>query len=291
LIDHTAKSLSSMERQLKSYPAFTVLSVRVNAVQIPEVVSRMEEWISERSGCHFIAVTGMHGITEAQHDGLFKGILNSADLVVPDGMPLVWLGRCHGHALARRVYGPELMQAFCSTTGPKYRHFFYGGAPGVPDLLAGVMERTSAITVVGTFSPPFRTLAEKENEEILATIESAQPDVLWVGLSTPKQERWMYINRPRLRIPVVVGVGAAFDINTGRVRQAPAWMREHGLEWSFRLSQEPRRLWRRYLVYGSEFALRVAAELVFFHRWNSSDMAASDEDSHLAAHENSDSST
>ena len=249
-------------------PAFQVLGVRVNAVQIPGVVGQMEDWISERSGCHFIAVTGMHGVTEAQHDLLFKEILNTADLVVPDGMPLVWLGRLRGHSLRRRVYGPELMETFCQSTGPKYRHFLYGGAPDVPSLLAGVMREKYGINVVGEYSPPFRALTEQEDEEILAQIHAAKPDIIWVGLSTPKQERWMYEHRSRLRVPVAVGVGAAFDLNSGRAKQAPRWMRENGLEWSFRLIMEPRRLWRRYLVYGSEFVWRVAAELLSLRQFD-----------------------
>jgi len=246
---------------------FNVLGVRVDAVQIPDVVGRMERWISESNGSHFIAVTGMHGVTEAQHDDAFKVILNSADLVVPDGMPLVWLGRWHGHALQRRVYGPELMQTFCRQTGPKYRHYLYGGMAGVPDLLARVMKERFAINVVGSYSPPFRALTPDEDSEILERIHHAQPDVLWVGLSTPKQERWMYEHRPRLRVPVVVGVGAAFDLNSGRAVQAPRWMQEHGLEWSFRLLQEPRRLWRRYIVYGSEFVWNVATELLALRKF------------------------
>jgi N-acetylglucosaminyldiphosphoundecaprenol N-acetyl-beta-D-mannosaminyltransferase len=228
----------------------------------------MERWISERKGCHYIAVTGMHGVMEAQHDPFFKRILNSADLVVPDGMPLVWLGRHHGHKLQRRVYGPELMERFSCATGSKYRHFFYGGAPGVPALLADILTKKSGINVVGNYSPPFRTVSQEEDEEILEYIHAAKPDVLWVGLSTPKQERWMYEHRPRLQVPVVVGVGAAFDLNSGRIRQAPSWMREHGLEWSFRLLQEPRRLWRRYLVYGSEFVWNVTSELLSLRRLN-----------------------
>ena len=246
---------------------FTVLGVRVNAVQIPEVMEQMERWICERKGCHFIAVTGMHGVTEAQHDPFFKQILNSADLVVPDGMPLVWLGRLHGRPLQRRVYGPELMETFCRATDSKYRHFFYGGMPGVPSLLAEILKRKSGIHVVGNCSPPFRTLSQEEDEEIVAGIHAANPDVLWIGLSTPKQERWMFEHRPKLQIPVVVGVGAAFDLNSGRTRQAPSWIREHGLEWSFRLLQEPRRLWRRYLVYGSEFVWDVTLELLSLRRF------------------------
>jgi len=246
--------------------AFKVLGVRVNAVQIPDVIAQMEKWIAERCQCHFIAVTGMHGVTEAQHDPLFKQILNSADLVVPDGMPLVWLGRHHGHALRRRVYGPELMQTFCRATGSKYRHFFYGGMPGVAALIAKVLESEYGINVVGDYSPPFRPLSQQEDEEVISLINAARADILWVGLSTPKQERWMYEHRPRLLVPAVVGVGAAFDVNSGRSRQAPPWMREHGLEWSFRLLQEPRRLWKRYLIYGSEFACRVTLELLSSRR-------------------------
>lgn len=244
-----------------------MLGARIHAIQIPDVVMQMERWIYERNGCHYIAVTGMHGVIEAQHDPLFKQILNSADLVVPDGMPLVWLGRYHGHALRRRVYGPELVDAFCCITGSKYRHFFYGGMPGVPDLLAETLKKKSGIEVAGTYSPPFRKLSVVEDEEVVAQIHTAKPDVLWIGLSTPKQERWMYEHRGELKVPAVVGVGAAFDLNSGRMRQAPSWMREHGLEWSFRLIQEPRRLWRRYLIYGSEFAWSVTLELLSLRKF------------------------
>jgi len=247
---------------------FRVLGVRVHAVQIPDVVTRMEDWVCQRAVCHFIAVTGMHGVSEARREGAFKTILNSADLVVPDGMPLVWLARLHGHPLKRRVYGPELMRTFCQITGPKYRHFFYGGMPGVPGHLAEVLKKECGIQVVGEYSPPYRPLLPEEDKDIVERIHAAQPDVLWIGLSTPKQERWMYEHRSRLRVPVVVGVGAAFDLNTGRMRQAPRWMREHGLEWSFRLFQEPRRLWRRYLLNGSEFIWHVALELLYLRRFD-----------------------
>jgi N-acetylglucosaminyldiphosphoundecaprenol N-acetyl-beta-D-mannosaminyltransferase len=242
--------------------AFKTLGVRVNAVQIPDVIAQMEDWIRERSRCHYIAVTGMHGVTEAQYDAYFKKILNEADLVVPDGMPLVWLGRRHGHRLRRRVYGPELMQTFCRITGDKYRHYLYGGAPGVPEYLAQTLQGQCGINVVGMYSPPFRAVTAEEDQEIIEKIHATNADVLWIGLSTPKQERWMYEHRDKLRVPVVVGVGAAFDLNSGRLQQAPSWMRENGLEWAFRLYKEPRRLWRRYLVYGSKFVWHVTAELL-----------------------------
>jgi N-acetylglucosaminyldiphosphoundecaprenol N-acetyl-beta-D-mannosaminyltransferase len=266
--DQSPRCAPFSERRGLVKTQFRVLGVGVNAVQIPDVVAQMENWISERGECHFIAVTGMHGVSEAQHDPGFKKILNSADLVVPDGMPLVWLGRRHGHQLRRRVYGPELMQTFCSITGAEHRHFLFGGLPGVAASLGEVLKEKHGVNVVGEYSPPFQPLSDEEDEEILAMIHSVKPDVLWVGLSTPKQERWMYEHRPKLRVPVVVGVGAAFDLNSGRSRQAPRWMREHGLEWSFRLFQEPRRLWRRYLIYGSEFLWNVASEILWSRKFD-----------------------
>lgn len=247
---------------------FHVLGVRVNAVQIPDVITRMEHWIAQNDRCHFIAVTGMHGVTEAQHDVIFKQILHSADLVVPDGMPLVWLGRRHGYNLQRRVYGPELMQSFCHATEHRYRHYFYGGMPGVAERLAETLRTQFGIDVVGTYSPPFCKVSPAEDEEILERIHRAAPDILWIGLSTPKQEQWMHSHRPRLRVPVTVGVGAAFDLNSGRIKQAPRWMREHGLEWCYRLMREPKRLWRRYLIYGSEFVWRVTLEQLSISKFN-----------------------
>ncbi len=250
--------------------SFNVLGVRVHAIQIPDVVMRIEEWIEARRNSRYIAVTGMHGITEAQHDHSLKEVLNAADLVVPDGMPLIWLGRARGFRLKRRVYGPELMLTFCERTqGRDYRHFFYGGAPGVAEELAARLCRDFPnLKVAGCYSPPFRSLTAAEENEIAGIIGQSAPDVLWVGLSTPKQERWMHDHRKKLPVPVMVGVGAAFDLNTGRVKQAPGWMREHGFEWFWRLVQEPRRLWRRYLVRGPEFLWYVTLELLGVRRFS-----------------------
>jgi N-acetylglucosaminyldiphosphoundecaprenol N-acetyl-beta-D-mannosaminyltransferase len=246
----------------KEPPSYGVLGVRVRAVQIPDVVTRMEGWIAEESRSHFIAVTGMHGIVEAQHDVSFKEILEAADLVVPDGMPLVWLGRMHGYSLRRRVYGPELTENFCKVTRKKYRHFFYGGALGVAETLAEHLSRRHGICVAGTYSPPFRPLTAEEDREITELINVTKSDVVWVGLGTPKQERWMFEHRKSVNAPVLIGVGAAFDFLTGRVTQAPPWMREHGLECLFRFCQDPLRLWRRYVIYGSEFAWKASLEAI-----------------------------
>jgi len=243
-------------------PTFCLLGVRVHAVQIPNVIEQMLVWIANRSSSHFIAVTGMHGIMEAQHDPNFKETLNAADLVVPDGMPLVWIGRHRGFPLRRRVYGPELMETLCSQTAAQgYRHFFYGGAPDVAKSLAKrFASRFPGFQIAGTYCPPFRELAESEDLEIVDLIRSSAADVLWVGLSTPKQERWMRAHRDKLNVPLLIGVGAAFDFLTGSVSQAPRWMRENGLEWLYRLCSEPRRLWHRYIIYGSEFIWLVILE-------------------------------
>ncbi|MFZ0759278.1 MAG: WecB/TagA/CpsF family glycosyltransferase [Candidatus Sulfotelmatobacter sp.] len=253
--------------EMMAAPSFRVLGVRVSAVQIPDVMERMEQWIAEADRTHYIAVTGMHGVTESKQDPRFRAILEKADLVVPDGMPLVWLGRWRGYPLRRRVYGPELMETFCRKTGAKYAHFFYGGAPGVADNLARIEQERHGIRVAGTFCPPFRPLTNQEQCEVVAAIQAAKPDVLWVGLSTPKQERWMEEYQGRLRVPVLLGVGAAFDLNSGGLKQAPRWMREHGLEWLFRLLAEPRRLWKRYLVQGSKFAWCVGLELLSLRKF------------------------
>jgi N-acetylglucosaminyldiphosphoundecaprenol N-acetyl-beta-D-mannosaminyltransferase len=254
------KENEKLARNPAEMPGFSVLGVRVHAVQIPEVVAWMENVILGSSVGRFVSATGMHGITEALHDPMFKRILNDADLVVPDGMPLVWLGRERGFSLRRRVYGPELMDTFCRETGSKYRHFFYGGAPSVPEQLAQIMRRRHNIQIAGCWSPPYRKLNAAEEFHLRQMVTAAKPDVLWVGLSTPKQERWMHAHRDSLAVPLMMGVGAAFDFHTGRVKQAPRWMQENGLEWLFRLLQEPRRLWRRYILNGGEFIWNVALE-------------------------------
>lgn len=247
---------------LREASSYGVLGVRVHAVQIPDVVSRMREWIARRDACRYIAVTDMHSLMQAQHSASFKKILENADLVVPDGYPLVWLGRRKGFALRRRVYGPELMERFCEETASRgYRHFLYGGAPGVAEQLgARLTHRFPGLQIAGACCPPFRPLTQEEDDEMVSLINGARADIVWVGLGAPKQERWMSEHQSRLAAPILVGVGAAFDFHTGRIAQAPPWMREHGLEWLFRLSREPGRLWRRYLINGTEFVALVLLE-------------------------------
>lgn len=243
---------------------FPVLGIPVNAVQIPEVIGQMCRWIDAGEKGRTIAVTGMHGVTESLADPETRRAIAGSDMVVPDGMPLVWLGRWHGHGLRRRVYGPELMTAFCRATASRgYRHYFYGGGPGVAGRLAEALGgRFPGLQVAGTFSPPFRELEESELESVRSEINASGAHVVWVGLSTPKQEKWIQRNRSGLDASVLIGVGAAFDLNSGSLAQAPEWMRENGLEWLFRLGAEPRRLWRRYLLGGPRFVYNVGLELM-----------------------------
>ena len=244
-------------------PSFRILGVRVHAVQMSETVARLRSWIDHfQTATHYVAVTGMHGIAESRQSDQFRLILNAADLVVPDGMPLVWLGKVKGFALQHRVCGSELMDAFCHDTGAAYRHFFYGGAPGIAEQLACELRKKHGIIVAGTYTPPFRPLTDAEEQELASVVESAAPDVFWVGLSTPKQEKWMYEHRLKIRVPVMLGVGAAFDMNSGNASRAPIWMQDSGLEWLYRLGSEPRRLWRRYLVTIPQAVWAVCTELL-----------------------------
>jgi len=246
-------------------PSFQVLGVRVDAVQMSDAVALLRSWIDgPRTITRFAAVTGMHGIAESRQNGQFRQVLNAADLVVPDGMPLVWLARVRGYQLRHRVCGAELMDGFCRVSGNAYRHFFYGGAPGVAEKLAQTLHEKHGIVIAGTYTPPFRSLTAAEEEELISSVERASPDVLWVGLSTPKQEQWIYQHRCKLRIPAMLGVGAAFDMNCGNLRRAPEWMRDNGLEWLFRLACEPGRLWRRYLITIPKAAWFVCLELLQF---------------------------
>lgn len=238
-----------------------MLGVGVSAINIPMAVAEMERWIASGDR-QYVCVSGAHGVMECQHDEVLRQIHNKAGMVTPDGMPLVWLSRLHGAKHVSRVYGPDLMLAFCERSGGKgYRHFFYGGADGVPEQLERSLKaQFPALNVVGTYSPPFRALTANEENEIAERINRTKPDVIWVGLSTPKQERWMSANRGRLDAPVLMGVGAAFDFHAGLKKQAPRWIQRSGFEWLFRLVTEPRRLWCRYATIVPMFILLVTLQ-------------------------------
>ncbi len=241
----------------------------MDPVSPTRALATIERWIATRDR-QYVCVSGIHGVMESQRDEHLRAIHNAAGMVVPDGMPLVWLSRMHGFPEVERVYGPDLLLACCErsrTAG--YRHFFYGGAPGVPELLIErLRERFPGLLVAGGFSPPFRALTPEEDRDVVQRINTARPDIIWVGLSTPKQERWMAEYRHRLEAPVFIGVGAAFDFHAGLKRQAPRWMQRSGLEWVFRLLCEPRRLWRRYLRNNPLFVWQVLLQGLRVRRYD-----------------------
>jgi N-acetylglucosaminyldiphosphoundecaprenol N-acetyl-beta-D-mannosaminyltransferase len=213
----------------------------------------------------YICIRDAHGIVRCRRDHALRDIHNAAGLVTPDGMPVVWTLKKLGAAEVTRVYGPDLMLRVCDRgrdTGIK--HFFYGGAPGVADELAAVLSaRFPGLTVAGTHCPPFRDLTDAEIDAVCAEIDATGADIVWVGLSTPKQEYWMARVRDRLKAPVLIGVGAAFDFHSGRKKQAPLWMQRNGLEWLFRAATEPRRLGPRYFRIVPAFACIALRQILF----------------------------
>jgi N-acetylglucosaminyldiphosphoundecaprenol N-acetyl-beta-D-mannosaminyltransferase len=246
-----------------------VLGVGVNPVSQAQALATIEGWIAAKDR-QYVCVSGIHGVMESQRDEELRAIHNAAGMVVPDGMPLVWLSRMQGFRQVERVYGPDLLLSCCDRSLSRgYRHFFYGGGPGVPELLIGRLQaRFPGLQVAGSYSPPFRVLTPAEDRDVVDRINGVQPDIVWVGLSTPKQERWMAQHRGQLTAPVFVGVGAAFDFHAGLKRQAPRWMQRSGLEWMFRLLTEPRRLWRRYLRNNPLFVCYIVLQGLGLRRYD-----------------------
>jgi N-acetylglucosaminyldiphosphoundecaprenol N-acetyl-beta-D-mannosaminyltransferase len=240
-----------------------ILGVGINQVSVTQAVEIIDSWIQSKTQ-NYVCVTGVHGVMECQRDRKLMSIHNNSGLTVPDGMPLVWISKVRGSSEVTRVYGPDLMLAVCKLGVSKgYRHYFYGGKEGVPNELAEhLKQRFPQIDVGGQYSPPFRPLTDAENEIVIRAINSTNPDIVWVGLSTPKQEQWMASQRASLQAPVLIGVGAAFDFLSGRLRQAPRWMMNVGLEWLFRLMMEPRRLWKRYTIYNVLFLYYLFLETI-----------------------------
>ena len=246
-----------------------ILGVGVHAIDMKQAVEQACGAIDGgRKG--YVCVTGVHGIMEAQTDPQFRSILNHSLLTTPDGMPTVWIGRLRGFSGMRRVFGPDLMLEMCKISIQKgYTHFLYGGAPGVAEALQESLTRKfPGLKVVGTYTPPFRSLNSEEEASLRERISDVRPDVIWIGLSTPKQERFMAQYLPLLDTKLMFGVGAAFDVHTGRIQDAPDWIKNSGLQWFHRLCQEPRRLWKRYLINNPRFVFKMAAQLAGLTRYD-----------------------
>lgn len=245
-----------------------ILGVGISAITMSQALNQISHW-GENRARQYVSVCTTHTVMECQRDEAMCRAVNGAGLATPDGMPLVWLGKWKSRIQVSRVYGPDLMLALCQLSiERRYSHYFYGGAAGVPELLAERLQyRFPGLKIAGTYSPPFRPLTAAEDTRLVEQINQATPDIVWVGLGTPKQDLWMAAHRAQLTAPVLIGVGAAFDFHTGRIPQAPRWMQSTGLEWLFRLWQEPRRLWYRYLVYNPLFVALVLLQAIGLRKY------------------------
>jgi N-acetylglucosaminyldiphosphoundecaprenol N-acetyl-beta-D-mannosaminyltransferase len=250
-------------------PRANVLGVGVHAIDTSSALSVIRTALARRTK-GYVCVTGVHGVIEARRDPSLRGILSRAALVVPDGMPTVWMGRLQHFPQMRRVFGPDLMLAVIGDpTLQGCTHFLYGGDTGVAQQLqTNLQERFPHAQIVGTYTPPFRPLTAAENADVCALIASLRPDITWVGLSTPKQERFMAKYLPRFDTTLMIGVGAAFDYHTGRLQDSPRWMKQAGLQWLHRLCQEPRRLWKRHLLNNPAFLVQAILQLTGLRRFS-----------------------
>ena len=243
-------------------PIRELLGVPVSVIDYERTVAVMDGLI-ESGERGYICAAPVHALMVAQEDPDMRGALEGATLVVPDGMPIVWAANMLGERLEDRVYGPELMtrySAHCVERG--HRVWLYGGRDqgSLVQLALTLRRRHPGIKLVGGYSPPFRPMTADEEETIVDQINAARPDVLWVGIGVPKQEKWMARMRERLDVPVMCGVGAAFDFHAGRISMAPTWMQQRGLEWIYRIAQEPRRLLPRYLYTNPRFVVAFARQ-------------------------------
>jgi N-acetylglucosaminyldiphosphoundecaprenol N-acetyl-beta-D-mannosaminyltransferase len=240
-----------------------VLGVGISAINMDSAVL-MTDSLLQSEGRGYICLTGVHGVMEAQADQALRQILNESFLTAPDGMPMVWIGRLQGHTRMRRVFGPDFMAEMCRVSvGRGYRHFFYGGREGVAEELRNSLMRTiPGLNIVGIFTPPYGPLNRNGELELERLVAETKPDIFWVGLGTPAQEHFMADYVRRLDVKVMVGVGAAFDFHTGRLKDAPDWIKAIGMQWLHRLIQEPRRLWHRYLTNNPKFIWNISLQVL-----------------------------
>ncbi len=245
-----------------------LLGTRVDGTSYPHAVQQIRTWAAARTS-RYVCVANVHVVMEAHDDADFRRLINDADLVTPDGMPLVWALRLLGIEPAQRVYGPDLTLHLCREAAAAGLPIgLYGGTPeSLADFTAALERWFPGIQVGCAIAPPFRPLTPDEDAAYTRQIIDAGVRILFVGIGCPKQERWMAAHKDRIPA-VMIGVGAAFDFHSGRVRQAPAWMQRIGLEWAFRLATEPRRLWKRYAKHNPRFVAFIAAQWMRT-RWRS----------------------
>ncbi len=241
-----------------------ILGIPIAMTDYAQAMDVMDGMVARRERGYVCAVA-VHAVMVSQHDPEMRRAVTGSTLTVPDGMPLVWAANLLGENLHNRVYGPELMDRYCRRCADRgHRVWLYGGRDqgSLMQLALNLRRRHPGIEIVGGYSPPFRPLTGEEEDAIAEQINEARADVVWVGVGVPKQEKWMAHMRDRLDAPVLCGVGAAFDFHAGRISQAPPWMQERGLEWIYRIAQEPRRLLPRYLSYNPQFLAAFGRQLV-----------------------------
>jgi len=241
-----------------------ILGVPIGLIDYERTLDRIDAMAAEDEQ-GYVCVCNVHTVMASQEDPELLSALMGSSLNVPDGQPLVWALNALGYSLTDRVYGPELMARACARAASSGQRFYlYGGRNqgALVQLALNLRQRYPGIQIVGGYSPPHRPLTDEERAAVTAEINDAKPDVVWVGIGVPKQEKWMAALRPMLDAPVLIGVGAAFDFHAGLVPQAPPWMQRAGLEWAYRLAHEPRRLWRRYLRYNPRFVGAFARQLL-----------------------------
>lgn len=246
---------------------FQVLGVNVSAINMSLALSAIDRWIESKEA-HYVCVAAAHSVLDCQDDDELRAIFNNSGMTTPDGMSLVWAGRLQGHRHVDRVYGPDLMHAVCKHSVERgYRHFLYGGDAQVNKaLIERLASAYPGLLIVGGIAPPFHSLTDEEHTQLANEISASEADIVWVGLGSAKQTRWMAANVGKVGAPVLIGVGAAFDFLSGVKAQAPPWLRRTGLEWMFRLLVEPKRLWPRYRRY-PRFLFLLLQELML-HRAN-----------------------
>lgn len=242
-------------------PRTGVLGVAVSTVNMREAL-RLTGDLIQSGGHGYICAVDAHSVVEAMRDAKHRHALNGAYLTTADGMPLVWIGKLRGHSTMGRVYGPDFLLEICRVSVQRgWRHFFYGGTAGVAEMLSKrLAESFPGLEILGSWTPPFRPLTAGEETELAERIDTLRPHILWVGLGAPKQERFMAEHCGKLQCPVMVGVGAAFDFHAGVVKEAPYWLHRTGMQWAYRVAQEPRRLGRRYLACIPAFIWNVCLE-------------------------------
>ena len=250
--------------QAISFTSIRILETRVDMVGIPDVMAIMSHWIdSEPDRMHHLVNTGMHGIMEAHKDKSFGASLDAAELLAPDGILAILVARFHGHRIKKQDTGPALLWRFSEVANRlSYKYFFYGDTDETLELLSSkINAEFPGLRIVGAVSPPFRPLTPEEDAEMVAKINQAKPDVLWVGLGMPAQDQWIYDHRQVLNVPVAVGTGASFKFIAGTASRAPKLVRNLGFEWLWRLAHEPKRVWRRVVLDAPRFILLVSLQL------------------------------